>query len=101
MSQWFVDVSYAITKFLLGTHSSFLLQAAQLNNTLALILPHHPPEIIHSRFEGTLCGYIGTTLPVPLRGKVQDILILLQELAFIVAYIDKAGIDVVRAMSCC
>ena len=36
-----------------------------------------------------------------IRGKVQDILILLQELAFIVAYIDKAGIDVVRAMGCC
>ena len=86
------------------------MQAVQLNNALALILPHHPPEIIHSRLEGTLRGYVGTTLPVPLKVVMNGIWaensqspnhINCKSLHLIVAYIDKAGIDVVRAMSCC
>ena len=44
----------------------FFFCLAQHNNTLDLVLPHHPPEIINSVWEGTLSGNIRTLASVTL-----------------------------------
>ena len=44
-----------------------LFNLAQHDNTLHLLFPHHPPEVIDSVWEGTLSCYVGSLLPVTLQ----------------------------------
>ena len=44
----------------------FFFCLAQHDDTLDLVLPHHPPEIINSVWEGTLSGNIRTLTSVTL-----------------------------------
>ena len=44
-----------------------LFSLAQHDNTLHLLFPHHPPEVIDSVWEGPLSRYVGSLLPVTLQ----------------------------------
>ena len=44
-----------------------LLRLAQHDNTLHLLFPHHPPEVVDSVWEGPLSRYVGSLLPVTLQ----------------------------------
>ena len=45
---------------------SIFFQLTQYDNTSTLILPHHPPEVLHCVLQWSLSGYIGTLLLVTL-----------------------------------
>lgn len=40
------------------SYLSILLCFAEHDNSLAIEFPHHPPELVHSGLQGTLCGYV-------------------------------------------
>ena len=46
-------------------HLSIFFQRTQHDNTSPLILPHHPPEVLHCVLPWPLSGYIGTAIVLP------------------------------------
>lgn len=56
-----------------GTHSSFLHQVGDHDDDLGVLLPHHPPKVLKSGFEGTLSGNVSFGLVVALRDEIRHV----------------------------
>ena len=73
----------------------FFLSLAQHDNTLGLVLPHYPPEIINSVWEETLSGNIRTLASVTLSHERIDLVKGREHKNHIDLYINVAGINVI------
>ena len=60
------DIEARLCYDVMVTYLMLLFSLAQHDNTLHLLFPHHPPEIINSVWEGPLSRYVGSLLPITL-----------------------------------
>ena len=52
--------------YVASTDLAVFFQLTQHHNTATLVLPHHPPEVLHCTLQWTLSHYVGISLLVTL-----------------------------------
>jgi hypothetical protein len=55
------------------TYPAFLHALGEHDDVASVLLPHHAPEIIASRWQGTLCSYVFSLGQVTLSNQIQRI----------------------------